>query len=94
MPERKAIRFLGVSLALLALLLFAGSFGGVRHHHAGSSNADCSNCHLNHESMERSPIGHRTPVLVAVAARLEPQQPRFTRNFELPPLPARAPPSA
>ena len=94
MLGRRAIRFAVMSLALLALLIFTGTFGGLWHHHTESSNSSCSVCHLNHESLEHLPQGRCAPVLVSVVAAIEPQEPRFTHTVELPPLPARAPPAA
>lgn len=88
------MRLLAVSLALVALFIFAATSGGLWHHHSESSSGNCSICHLNHESLEHFPHGQCAPVLIALAAGIEPRAPRFTRNNDLPPLPARAPPSA
>jgi hypothetical protein len=48
MTARKTIRILGVSLALLALLVSAT--GVVSDwHHSETTNADCPYCHLGHQ---------------------------------------------
>ena len=94
MLGRKPIRFVVMSLALLALFIFAGTSGGLWHHHTESSTSSCPVCHLNHESLEHLPQGRCAPVFVAVVAALEPQDPGFTHTVDFPPLPARAPPTA
>jgi hypothetical protein len=94
MPERKAIRYLLVTAALVTLLLFATTLGGVFHRHAGSTDANCSICHLTHQPIERPHAAYRAHVLAAVGAHIEPQEQAFVASPVAPRLPARAPPSA
>jgi hypothetical protein len=94
MVERRAIRYVVVSVALLALLFVTATLGGIWHHHSKVSDANCSICHLNHQPMERPLASHREPALTTVGHRPDPQEPGFTLNPETPRLPTRAPPSA
>src|ERR1700680_3248496 len=57
MTLRKTIRLLGVSLALVVLLLFATGVVSDWHHQGPSDDAHCPYCHL----------GHQTPVQLEVA---------------------------
>ena len=94
MPEPKAIRYLVVTAALVALLVFATTLGSVFHHHTGSTDTNCSICHLTHQPVERPLVAHRAPVLAAVARHVEQREPDLVSGPQLPRLPARAPPSA
>lgn len=94
MAERKAIRVVAVSVALLALFVLAATLGGIWHHHAGASDTNCSICHFNHQPMERPLASHREPALATVGRCPDPKEPGFLANPETPRLPARAPPSA
>jgi len=53
----KTIRILGVSLALVVLLVFATGVVSDWHHQGPSDDAHCPYCHL----------GHQTPVQLGVA---------------------------
>jgi Protein of unknown function (DUF2946) len=57
MTARKTIRLLGVSLALVVLLVFATGVVSDWHHGGASDDANCPYCHL----------GHQTPVQLEVA---------------------------
>ena len=94
MREKRAIRSVIMAVALLALLVFTLTLGGIWHNHSKVSDTNCSICHLNHQPMERPLASHRQPALTTVGHRPEPQEPGFTPNPETPRLPARAPPSA
>jgi hypothetical protein len=94
MVEKRAIRYVVVSVALVALLVVTMTLGGIWHHHSKVSDSNCSICHLNHQPMERPLASHREPVLTTIGHRPEPQEPGFAPNPETPRLPARAPPSA
>jgi hypothetical protein len=62
MTLRKTIRILGVSIALLALLVFATGVVSDWNHHDSSKDARCPYCHLGHQT----PIQPETPLCVAV----------------------------
>ena len=58
---RKAIRILGVSLALIALSVFATGVVSDWNHHDSTNNARCPYCHWGHQA----PIQSETPLCVA-----------------------------
>jgi hypothetical protein len=59
---RKAIRIVGVSLALMALLVFATGVVSDWNHHDSTKDANCPYCHLGHQT----PIQTEAPFCVAV----------------------------
>jgi hypothetical protein len=93
MRKPRAVRYVVVTVALVALLVFVTTLGSVWHRHAGSSDANCSICHLNHQPMERPIASDRTPALAQLGFRPEPSEPAFTPTPFAPRLPARAPPA-
>ena len=50
MTVRKAIRILGVSLTLMALLVFATGVVSDWNHHDSTNDANCPYCHLGHQT--------------------------------------------
>jgi hypothetical protein len=62
MTVRKTIRILGISLALVALLVFATGVVSDWHHSDSTNDAHCPYCHLGHQT----PIQPETPLCVAV----------------------------
>lgn len=50
MTVRKTIRILGISLALLALLVFATGVVSDWHHDSSKNDARCPYCHLGHQT--------------------------------------------
>jgi hypothetical protein len=62
MTLRKTIRILGVSLALVALLVFATGVVNDWNHHDSTSDARCPYCHLGHQT----PIQPETSLSAAV----------------------------
>ena len=62
MTVRKTIRILGLSLALVALLVFATGVVSDWHHHDSTDDARCPYCHLGHQT----PIQPEAPLCVAV----------------------------
>jgi len=93
MSDKKAIRRVVVPVALLALLALA-TLGCVWHHHANSSDTNCSICHLNHQAMERPDATDRAPALSQLGPSPDPQAPEFISGPAILRIPARAPPSA
>jgi hypothetical protein len=59
---RKTVRILGVSLALIALLVFATGVVSDWNHHDSTNDARCPYCHWGHQA----PIQSETPLCVAV----------------------------
>jgi hypothetical protein len=79
---------------LLALLVFAMMLGTVIHSHAGSGEANCSICHLNHQPIDQTVVADNAPSFAQVDVRsvfAPPADPDFEPAKR---LPARAPPSA
>ena len=93
MPDSKAIRYLAVSVTLVAVLILA-TLGCVWHHHATSTDTNCSICHLNHQAMGRLVISDRAPALALVGTRIDPREPAFVNGPVISRIPARAPPTA
>ena len=58
----KTIRILGLSLALIALLVFATGVVSDWHHDVSTNDARCPYCHLGHQT----PIQPEAPLCVAV----------------------------
>jgi hypothetical protein len=93
MPDSKAIRYLAVSVTLVAVLMLA-TLGCVWHHHATSTDTNCSICHLNHQAMGHLVISDRAPALAPVGTRIDPREPAFVYGPVISRIPARAPPTA
>jgi hypothetical protein len=62
MTVRKTIRIIGVSLALIALLVFATGVVSDWHHSDTTNDAHCPYCHLGHQV----PIQTEAPLCIAV----------------------------
>jgi hypothetical protein len=62
MPLQKTIRVLGVSLALIALLVFATGVVSDWHHSDSTNDTHCPYCHLGHQV----PIQPEAPLWVGV----------------------------
>jgi hypothetical protein len=62
MTVRKTIRILGISLALVALLVFATGVVSDWHHSDSTNDTHCPYCHLGHQT----PIQLEAPLCVAV----------------------------
>jgi hypothetical protein len=62
MTVRKTLRILGISLALVALLVFATGVVSDWHHDSSTNDAQCPYCHLGHQA----PIQSEAPLCVAV----------------------------
>jgi hypothetical protein len=91
--NQKTIRRLLVALALIVLLFVPLTLGSVWHHHANSSEANCSICHLDHQPVEPPVATDRTPALAQLGLRPELAEPAFTPVPFAHRLPARAPPA-
>ncbi len=78
---------------VLAALVLAMTMGSLWHNHAGSSEANCSICHLSHQPVDHSRVTYREPSMTQVGTQAEPEKPDFTLGLVAPRLPARAPPA-
>jgi hypothetical protein len=92
-PNKKPIRRLLIPIAVLAALVLAMTMGTLWHNHAGSSEANCSICHISHQPVDHPVVSYREPSLAQVDTQPEPDEPAFTLGLVAPRLPARAPPS-
>jgi hypothetical protein len=90
--KARPVRYLAISVALLALLMLVMVLGSVSHHHAGP-DANCSICHLSHQSIDHPQPNHREPSLAQVGVQIELQQTEFAPSLGASRLPARAPPA-
>jgi hypothetical protein len=64
----KTIRVLGVSLALLSLLVFATVVSSGWHDHGSDNDSHCPYCHLGHQAASQPETGQRIAVLSPVAS--------------------------
>jgi hypothetical protein len=94
MKRRSPIRSFAVPVVLLALLVFAMTLGAVVHTHAGSTESNCSICHLNHQPIDQPFVADSVPSLAQVGIRTDFAPPPDSPFQPAPRLPARAPPSA
>jgi hypothetical protein len=93
MRKPSSIRRLIVPVTLLLLLVVGMTLCNVSHHHAGSSDANCSICHLSHQAIDQPLPVASTRILAQVGVQSDLQEPGFTPSPLKSRLPARAPPS-
>jgi len=93
MRNNKQIRRLIVPVTLLLLLVVGMTLCNVSHHHAGSSDANCSICHLSHQAIDQPLPSNSFTILVQTGVKADPAEQGFTPSPIKPRLPARAPPS-
>ena len=90
----KTIRILGVSLALVVLLVFATGVVSDWNHHSPSDDANCPYCHLGHQTPAQLDVAPSVSLLKPVASLTLPEDfvlatgPVFSRTAP------RAPPTA
>jgi hypothetical protein len=75
MKVRKTVRILGVSLALLALLVFATGVVSDWNHNGASDDAHCPYCHLAHQAPAEPEITQCVSVLEPIAFLPLPEDP-------------------
>jgi hypothetical protein len=68
MTVRKTIRLLGVSLALVALLIFATGVVSDWNHQSPSGDAHCPYCHLGHQTPMQLEVAPSVSLLKPVAS--------------------------
>jgi hypothetical protein len=93
MRKPKPNRYL-IPVALLALLLVGMTLGSVCHHHTGSSESNCTICHLGHQPMDQPMAQSHAPALVLLAPAVELRKAEFVPSAVVRRVPARAPPTA
>jgi hypothetical protein len=94
MRNRNSTRRLIVPIALLLLLVVGMTLCNVSHHHTGSSDANCSICHLSHQAIDQPILNNSTTTLAQTGVNFEAREPGFAPSPIEPRLPGRAPPTA
>lgn len=90
----KTIRILGVSLALLALLVFATGVVSDWNHPGSNDDARCPYCHLGHQAPVQLVAAPSVSLLKPVASLPLPQDAILATGPDFPQTSPRAPPSA
>ena len=94
MTFRKTIRLLGVSLALMVLLVFATGVVSDWNHHTPSDDAHCPYCHLGHQTPVRLEVALSVSLLKPVASLPLPEDIVPVTGSVFSQAAPRAPPSA
>jgi hypothetical protein len=68
MTVRKTIRLLGVSLALLVLLVFATAVVSDWNHQSPSDDENCPYCHLGHQTPAQLEVAPSVSLLKPIAS--------------------------
>jgi len=89
---RKTIRILGVSLALLALLVFATGVVSDWNHQGANDDARCPYCHLGHQAPAQISVAPSAYLLKTVASLPLPQDAMLSTGPEFSQTSPRAPP--
>ena len=91
---RKTIRILGVSLALIALLVFATGVVSDWNHQGSTDDAHCPYCHLGHQTPAQLVVAPSVSLLKPVASLPLPQDAVLAAGPVFSQTSPRAPPSA
>ena len=94
MTLRKTVRILGVSLALVALLVFATVVVSGWHHHESANDANCPYCHLGHQAAGQPETSYGVAVLLPFASLPLPDDSAPSVSLVSSHIASRAPPSA
>jgi len=90
---RKTVRILGVSLALLALLVFATGVVSDWNHQGPNDDAHCPYCHLGHQTPAHLVVAPSVSLLKPVASLPLPQDAVLASGPVFSQTSPRAPPS-
>ena len=91
---RKTIRILGVSLALIALLVFATGVVSDWNHQGSVDDAHCPYCHLGHQTPAQLVVAPSVSLLKPVASLPLPQDVILASGPDFSQTSPRAPPTA
>ena len=91
---RKTIRILGVSLALIALLVFATGVVSDWNHQGSNDDARCPYCHLGHQTPAQLVVAPSVSLLKPVASLPLPKDAVLATGPAFSHTSPRAPPSA
>jgi hypothetical protein len=90
----KIFRLLGVSLALVLLLVFATGVVSDWNHHSPSDDANCPYCHLGHQTPVQLVVAPSVLLLKPIASLPLLQDPRPATDLVFSQTAPRAPPAA
>jgi ABC-type dipeptide/oligopeptide/nickel transport system permease component len=90
----KTIRILGISLALVVLLVFSTGVVSDWNHHSASDDANCPYCHLGHQTPAQFIAAPSVILLKPVASLLLPQDAAPPTDHVFLQTAPRAPPAA
>jgi hypothetical protein len=91
---RKTIRILGVSLALVALLIFATGVVSDWNHQSPRDDANCPYCHLAHQAPAQLEVAPSVSLLKPFASLPLPEDLDLATGPSLSQISPRAPPAA
>jgi hypothetical protein len=94
MTVRKTIRILGVSLALVVLLIFATGVVSDWNHQSPSDDANCPYCHMGHQAPAQLVVAPSVFMLKPVASLPLPEDIILATDSVFSQTAPRAPPSA
>jgi len=94
MTVRKTIRLIGVSLALMLLLVFATGVVSDWNHKGASDDANCPYCHLGHQTPVRLEVAPSVSLLKPIASLPLPEDILLATGPVFSQTAPRAPPSA
>jgi hypothetical protein len=92
--QQKIIRILGISLALVALLVFATGVVSDWHHDSSTNDAQCPYCHMGHQTPVQPETALCITVLNPVGSAILPADALFPASPVFSQAAPRAPPSA
>jgi hypothetical protein len=91
---RKTIRILGVSLALIVLMVFATGVVSDWNHQGSNDDARCPYCHLGHQTPAQLVVAPSVSLLKPVASLPLPQDAVLATGPDFSLTSSRAPPTA
>ena len=91
---QKTLRILGISLALIALLVFATGVVSDWNHHGANDDARCPYCHLGHQTPAQLVVAPSVSLLKPVASLPLPQDSTLASGPAFSQTSPRAPPTA
>ena len=94
MTARNTIRVLGISLGLVALLVFATVVVSSWHHHDSAKDAQCPYCQVGHHAAVQPETSHCAAVLLPFASLPLPEDSAPAVSLVSSHIASRAPPSA
>jgi hypothetical protein len=94
MNIHKIVRLLGVSLALVSLLVFVTVASAAWHHHDSASESHCPYCHLGHQTAGQPETSQCIAALSPLASVPVSEDLTLASSLDFALSPSRAPPDA